>query len=349
MVNIFVYGTLRPDQSGYEWVLKQKTLEIKQSLGYLLDFGLYELEGLPLISPSPGSKVHGYVLELTSTLTSDEMILSQFDEYEGIKNPPTGKPPPTAYKRQLVCIEVGEKRINAHAYVAKKYEVRDQKLDISSVARLISSGTWQMNEDPVFRDHLPSVLNHQRELEAEKAKIDKGLEDRRRLEKTQHDFPQTELSNLFVRFLGNYLVLFTIFERYLKYSEPYKTTFGMIKELERDLNLSSLRQSASKSGHGTEINELKVFGVTGKGIRSRSLRETPFYFCNVIRNNAMHQSKMFTIRNLDLVISATNTLQYALPRLIIGEGRTKAAHTIEQSKIQTDLRRHWKSKGLVLN
>ena len=74
MVNIFVYGTLRPDQSGYEWVLKQKTLEIKQSLGCLLDFGLYELEGLPLISPSPGSKVHGFVLELTSTLTSDEMI-----------------------------------------------------------------------------------------------------------------------------------------------------------------------------------------------------------------------------------------------------------------------------------
>ena len=46
MVNIFVYGTLRPDQSGYEWVLKQKTLEIKQSLGCLSDFGLYELEGL---------------------------------------------------------------------------------------------------------------------------------------------------------------------------------------------------------------------------------------------------------------------------------------------------------------
>lgn len=349
MVNIFVYGTLRPDQSGYEWVLKQKTLEIKQSLGCLLDFGLYELEGLPLISPSPGSKVHGFVLELTSTLTPDAVILSLFDEYEGIKIPPRGEPPPTAYKRQLVCIEVGEKRINAYAYVAKKYEYRDQKLDISSVARLISSGTWQMNEDPVFRDHLPSVLNHQRELEAEKAKIDKGLEDRRRLEKIQHDYEPTELSNLFVRFLGNYLVLFTIFERYLKYSEPYKSTAGMIDELERDLDLLSLRQSASKSGHGTEINELKVFGVTRKGIRSTSLRETPFYFCNVIRNNAMHQSKMFTIRNLDLVISATNTLQYALPRLIIGEGRTKAAHTPEKSKIQTDLLRHWKSKGLVLN
>lgn len=135
----------------------------------------------------------------------------------------------------------------------------------------------------------------------------------------------------------------------MKYSEPYRSTAGMIYELEHDLDLLSLRQSASKSGHGTEINELKVFGVTREGIRSTSLRETPFYFCNVIRNNAMHQSKMFTIRNLDLVISATNTLQYALPRLIIGEGKTKAAHTIEQSKTQTDLRRHWKSKGLVLD
>ena len=94
MVNIFVYGTLKPDQPGYEWVLKQKptkTLEITQSLGCLLDFGLYELEGLPLISPSPGSKVHGYVLELTSTLTSDATILSLFDEYEGIKMLDEGK------------------------------------------------------------------------------------------------------------------------------------------------------------------------------------------------------------------------------------------------------------------
>ncbi len=349
MVKIFVYGTLRPDQSGYEWVLKQKTLKIEQSLGCLMNFGLYELEGLPLISPSPGSKVHGYVLELTSTVTSDATILSLFDEYEGIKIPPRGEPPPTAYKRQLVCIEVGEKRINAYAYVAKKYEVRDQKVDISSVARLISSGIWQMNEDPVFRDHLPSVLNHQRELEAEKAKIDKDLEDRRRLEKIQYDYEPTELSNLFVRFLGNYLVLFTIFERYLKYSEPYRSTSGMIYELEKDPDLLSLRQSASKSGHGTEINELKVFGVTKEGIRSTSLRKTPFYFCNVIRNNAMHQSKMFTIRNLDLVISATNTLQYALPRLIIGEGRAKVAQNSEKFNTQTDLLQYWKSKGLVLN
>jgi len=349
MINIFVYGTLRPDQSGYEWVLKQKTLEIKQSLGCLLDFGLYELEGLPLISPSPGSKVHGYVLELTSTLTTDATILSLFDEYEGIKNTSRGAPSPTAYKRQLVCIEVGEERINAYAYVAKKYEDRDQKKDISSVARLISSGTWQMNEDPVFRDHLPSVLNYQRELEAEKAKIDKSLDDRRRSEKIQHNYEPTELSNLFLRFLGNYLVLFTIFERYLKYSEPYAKTSSMIKALEDDLDLSSLRQSASKSGHGIEINEFKVSGVTKNGIRSTSLRKSPFYFCNVVRNNAMHQSKMFTIWNLDLVISATNTLQYALPRLIMGEEKTKAAHTIEQSKIQTDLRRHWKSKGLVLD
>lgn len=206
-----------------------------------------------------------------------------------------------------------------------------------------------MNEDPVFRDHLPSVLNHQRELEAEKMTIDKELDDRIRSEKIQHDFPQTKLSNLFVRFLGNYLVLFTIFERYLKYSEPYKTTSGMIYELEHDSDLSSLRQSASKSGHGTEINELQVFGVTKAGIRSTSLRKSPFYFCNVVRNNAMHQSKNFTIRNLDLVISAANTLQYALPRLIIGEGRTNAVLTLEQSKIQTELLRHWKSKGLVLN
>ena len=349
MVNIFVYGTLRPDQSGYEWVLKQKDLEIKQSLGYLLDFGLYELEGLPLISPSPGSKVHGFVLELTSTLTPDAVILSLFDEYEGIKNPSEGGSSLTAYKRESVHIEVDEKRINAHAYVAKTYEVRDQKIDISSIARSIPSGTWQMYEDPVFRNHLPSVLNHQRELEAEKTTIDKELDDRIRSEKIQLDFPQNELSNLFVRFLGNYLVLFTIFERYLKYSEPYKTTSGMIYELDHDLDLSSLRQSASKSGHGTEINELEVFGVTKFGIRSTSLRKLPFRFCNVVRNNAMHQSKNFTIRNLDLVISAANTLQYALPRLIIGEGRTKAAHTIEQSKIQTDLLQHWKSKGLVLN
>lgn len=349
MVNIFVYGTLKPDQPGYEWVLKQKTLEIEQSLGCLSGFGLYELEGLPLISPSPGSEVHGYVLELTSTLTPDERILSLFDEYEGIKITSRGEPSPTAYKRQLVCIEVGEKKINAYAYVAKKYEDRDQKKDISSVARLISSGKWQMNEDPVFRDHLPSVLNHQRELEAEKAKIDKRLDDRRRSEKVQHDYEPTELSNLFLRFLGNYLVLFTIFERYLKYSEPYSPTSTMISGLEKDSALSSLRESASKSGHGIEINELQVSGVTKNGIRSTSLRKSPFYFCNVVRNNAMHQSKMFTMWNLDLVISATNTLQYALPRLIIGEGKTKAAHTIEQSKIQTDLRRHWKSKGLVLD
>ena len=123
----------------------------------------------------------------------------------------------------------------------------------------------------------------------------------------------------------------------------------MIYELDHDLDLSSLRESASKSGHGTEINILQVSGVTKQGIRSTSLRNKPFFFCYVVRNNAMHQSKDFTIRNLDLVISATNTLQYALPRLIIGEGKTKAAHTIEQSKIQIDLRRHWKSKGLVLD
>lgn len=349
MVNIFVYGTLKPDQPGYEWVLKQKTLEIKQSLGCLSDFGLYELEGLPLISPSPGSKVHGYVLELMSTLTPDERIFSLFDEYEGIKNTFRGEPSPTAYKRQPVCIEVDEKRINAYAYVAKKYEVRDQNKDISLEARLIHSGIWQMNEDPVFRDHLPSVLNHQRELKAEKAKIDKGLDDRRRSEQIQHDYEPTELSNLFVRFLGNYLVLFTIFERFLKYSEPYSPTSRMISGLENDSALSSLRESASKSGHGIGNSVPQVFGVTKKGIRSTSLRNTPFYFCYVVRNNAMHQSKMFTFRNLDLVISATNTLQYALPRLIIGEEKTKAAHTIEQSKIQTDLRRHWKSKGLVLD
>lgn len=349
MVNIFVYGTLRPDQSGYEWVLKHRDLEIRESSGFLSDFGLYEFEGLPLISPSPRSKVHGYVLELTSTLTPDETILSLFDEYEGIKNPSGAQPLPTAYKRQLVCIEVGEKRIDAYAYVAKKYEVRDQMIYIESVARPISSGTWQMNEDPVFRDHLPSVLNHQRELEAEKATIDKKLDDRRRSENIQRDFPQAELSNLFVRFLGNYLVLFTIFERYLKYSEPYKTTSGMIYALEHDSDLRSLRQSASRSGQGTETNELKVFGVTKDGIRPTSLQNNPFYFCNVVRNNSMHQSKSFTIRNLDLVISATNTLQYALPRLIIGEGRANAAHTPERSKVQKDLLQHWKSKGLDLN
>lgn len=349
MVNIFVYGTLKPDQPGYMWVLKQNALEIKQSLGCLLDFGLYELEGLPLISPSPGSKVHGYVLELTSNLIPDAKILSLFDEYEGIKNSSGDRSSPTAYKRQPVHIEVGEKRINANAYVAKKYEVRDQKINISSVARPISSGTWQMNEDPVFRDHLPNVLTHQRELEAKKAIIDKKLNDRRRSEKTQLDYEPTDLSNLFVLFLGNYLVLFTIFERYLKYLEPYETTLKMIKKLENDSDLSSLRQSASKSGHGTETNELQVFGVTRRGIRPTSLRESPFYFCNVVRNNAMHQSKMFTIRNLDLVISATNTLRYALPHLIIREGRTRAADTPEQPKIQSDLLRHWESKGIILD
>lgn len=347
MVNIFVYGTLRPDQPGYEWVLKQKDLAIEQSWGCLEDFGLYELEGLPLISRRSNFKVYGCVLELTSTVITDERILSLFDGYEGITEPPRSQP--TAYKRESVCIEVGEKRIGAYAYVAKKYETRNQRMDISSVARLVDSGSWQMNEDPVFRDHLPNVLNHQCELEAEKATMDKSLDDRRRLEKIQYDFPLTELSNLFVRFLGNYLVLFTIFERFLKYSEPYATTSSMIQALESNPNLTALRQCASQCRNGIEIPELQVFGVTKDGIRSTSSRINPFYFCNVVRNNAMHQSKMFTVRNLDLVISATNTLQYALPRLIIDGGKTKAERSSEQLKNQTDLLRYWKSKGLVLN
>jgi gamma-glutamylcyclotransferase (GGCT)/AIG2-like uncharacterized protein YtfP len=121
MVNVFVYGTLKPNQVNH-YLIESKIIKVSEGFTY------GELYDLPLGYPAMiqgSSQVKGFLLSL-----ENETVLQTLDDFED-----------DFYERLLIPIEqtTGEKLGSAWAYLTTAEEIKR----LGGI--LIPSGWWQPN------------------------------------------------------------------------------------------------------------------------------------------------------------------------------------------------------------
>lgn len=122
-MNLFVYGTLR---NTYDNPMAQLLRQNARLIGHGYVPGrLFDLGWYPGATYEPDSpyRVWGDVFELT-----DEMIMKQLDDYEGIENHPDDE-----YARRNVPVQIDRQQLRCQMYVFLKSDGQQ---------RLIESGNY---------------------------------------------------------------------------------------------------------------------------------------------------------------------------------------------------------------
>ena len=304
MVKIFVYGTLRPDQPGYWWFVGHSPqIEfLGNSLATLSGYSLFESEGRPFISKN-GDSVYGFLLiARAKDGITDENVIQQFDDYEGID----GSDDFSFYERKELDVFVSEKTVSAWCYVLKD----ENNFQTRNGANYIPGGTWGVDSDVVIRDHLVATLIWRdeiiREIESVGPRVNHSTDGRW----------SPELSRTLVILQGNFLVLFSIFERILRNLNPSMKLNDLLEQIEVEPKFQSIKRKAAAAGSQVKPDHDGVYFFSAKGRSYISLKKFPFKFANKVRNNSIHNSKTPEIRNLNLLLAASAIVATALPELV---------------------------------
>ena len=289
----FVYGSLKPGELGYRRI---ETLVAESFPAQLDDWQLGLRDGLPAIKEKPSSAVKGFVLEAKpDEADALDTEISSF-EYPITQNPRT-------YKESIATVTTpdGQKlavKVNAANHPNK------------SPLETISSGTWSVSDDLLFRHALPVLYDQAHQ--------------------TEDVYPDSDIPEFWKTYMplkGTFLNLWTVFERYVAFAQPALQNLPTEDRGDREEceckagpKMTDHYLALHESDLGTRLLEYvqtlpKERIYLSNKVKRSARTHVPWEQWYTVRNNAAHRGKT-AIKDFRIVHNAARGLSEALIALI---------------------------------
>lgn len=321
-MNLFVYGTLRPDHPGSKFF---KELDFAQTWSFekahLQGYELRNWDGLPIAIESfnPSSRIHGFLIQfggLNSERTSElEKLLDAYEIGTGDFS--------RQLERRTVEVWAESTKVCANAYLLHR-KLKDVVGAHVRESEKIESGEWTMAQDRLLRNVLPRLAKN--------------------LNQTIASWNSTDSEERFVSLMGTYLVLYSCLERFGLF------LFGPRKFKRKDReSLQQLLKTEYFGGRNGKQVTTGWFDVLHSNatevLDSDTMtphvvgREPPMFWA-AVRNNSAHQGKTSNPETDFLVLLAASTLADFL---------TGAMMNLAEGEISAHLARSWSAAGYLFS